>query len=174
MVLESTTHRVLKLFFDHPTRYFQLREVSREIHLGLPSVSNHVRTLLEEGFLIKEKRGTYAGYVASRTDRFKLYKQQDMVLRLHGSGLLEMLEEVAAPDVVILFGSAARGEDVEGSDIDLLVVADEVEIDTERFEEVLGRKVSLQFESVLKGLPSELLNNVINGIVLYGYMKVVG
>ena len=174
MVLESTTHRVLRLFFDFPTRYFQLREVSREIGLGLPSVSNHVRILLEEGFLIKEKRGTYAGYVASQTDRFKLFKQRDMILRLHASGLLEILEDIVAPDAIVLFGSAARGEDVEGSDIDLLVVADESEVDMGCFDEVLGRKVSLHFEPNPKGLPSELLNNVINGIVLNGFVKVVG
>ena len=58
-------------------------------------------------------------------------------------------------------------------DIDLLVIAKESDVDLKRYESALGRKINIIFEDSPKGIPKELLNNVINGIVLYGYLKVI-
>lgn len=70
----------------------------------------------------------------------------------------------------MLFGSCARGEDIEASDVDLLVVSIEKEVDLKKFELVLKRKISLHFEENVSEIPKELLNNIVNGIVLFGYL----
>ena len=159
------------MFFDYPSRTFQLRELSRLLKMGLPSVINHVKALESEGFVQSENAGTYKGYAASGNDRFRLYRRNDMILRLHETGFVEALVDEFAPDAIVLFGSASRGEDVEESDIDVLVVAKEHETDVRKFEGSLKRKVNLQFEPDLTGIPKELLNNIANGIVLYGYLR---
>jgi len=74
---------------------------------------------------------------------------------------------------VVLFGSASRGEDTENSDIDLFLQSGESDINVEKYENALNRKISILFESDIRKLGKELLNNILNGHVLYGYLKAV-
>jgi predicted nucleotidyltransferase len=80
--------------------------------------------------------------------------------------------QTCALPILVLFGSCARGEDIETSDLDLLVVAKEKEVDLKKFESALKRKISLHFEENVSQIPKELLNNIINGIVVFGYLTV--
>jgi predicted nucleotidyltransferase len=172
MIQNYTEYRILRVFFDYPTRYFQLREICRTLGMGMPSVSMHVKALERQGFLAKEKRGVYDSYRASMSDIFRLYKRNDVLLRIYESGLEEFIADKIQPDAAVLFGSASKGEDVEGSDIDVLLVAKEKAVDLSRFEKRLMRNISLHFADDLSKLPKELLNNIINGIVIHGYLRV--
>lgn len=172
MLQNHTTYRILQLFFDYPTRYFQLREICRILKLGMPSVRNHVKKLEKQGFIKREKRGIYESYVSTRNDLFKIYKRNDILIRIHESGLIDFLADIFVPDAIVLFGSSSRGEDIETSDIDLFLIAKEKEVNLKKFEEKLGRKITLHFEEKISEIPKELLNNVINGIVVNGYLKV--
>lgn len=172
MLQKYTAYRVLGLFFDRPTKGFQLREISRLLKLGMPSVKLHMERLKKAGFVKKEEGGVYASYKASRNEIFKLYKRNDMVFRLRESGLVEFLANEFSPNAIVLFGSASHGEDVETSDVDLLVVAKERDTKLKSYEEKLKRRINLLFEPDIKDVPKELLNNIVNGIVIYGYLKV--
>lgn len=172
MIQKYTTYRILRLFFDYPTKRFQLREMCRMLKLGMPSVINHVKKLEKQQFIKKENGGVYHAYVATKNDIFKIYKRNDILIRIHDSELLEFLADVFAPDAIVLFGSASRGEDVETSDIDLFLIAKERDVDLKKFEGKLSRKISVHFEEDISKMPKELLNNIINGITLYGYLKV--
>lgn len=173
MLQNYTTYRILQLFFDSPTKLFQLREISRLINVSLPSVINHVKKLEKEGFIKREKKGVYESYTANKTDRFKLYRRSDILIRLYESGLIEYLDDELSPSVIVLFGSASRGEDIEDSDIDLFILAKEEDLDLKKYEKKLKRKIEPFFEEKIKDIPKELLNNINNGIVLKGYLKVL-
>lgn len=173
MLENYNTYKILRVFFDSPTKNFQLREISRMIGIGLPSVISHIKKLEKEGFVKKEKKGVYGSYSAKKEEKFKLYKRNDILVRLQECGLIDFIADEVQPNVVVLFGSAARGEDIEGSDIDLFVLAKEVKLDLSRFENKLKRKIKIFFEDEIKEVPNELLNNIINGIKLYGYLKVL-
>jgi len=166
-------YKVLELFFDAPTKYFQLREISRIVKIGLPSVVNHVKRLEKEGLVKKEKVQVYNAYKANKNERFKLYKKLNMLMRLEESGLMEFLKEKCCPGVIVLFGSASRGEDIESSDIDLLMWAKEEKLELSKFEKKLKRMINLFFEEKLDKIPHEMMNNIINGVVLSGYLKVL-
>ena len=172
MLQNYTTYRILQLFFDFPTKHFQLREICRILKLGMPSVRNHVKKLEKQGFIKKEKKGVYESYVSTKNDAFKIYKRNDILIRIHESGLVDFLADTFVPDSITLFGSASRGEDIESSDIDLFLMAKEKKIDLKKFEDKLKRKITLHFESNVSEIPKELLNNIINGIVIYGYLQV--
>jgi predicted nucleotidyltransferase len=78
-------------------------------------------------------------------------------------------------EAIVLFGSASRGEDVERSDVDICIVGKERDLETQKFEQLMSRKINLLFiENIqkLKRDNPQLLNNLINGIVLKGYLKV--
>lgn len=162
----------MRPFFDYPNRHFQLREISRLTRLGLPSTRNHLKTLLQEGLVKKEKGLVYPNWISSQSDIFKIHKRNDFLVRIVESGLIQYLADTCLPTTIVLFGSTARGEDVEDSDVDLMLVAREKTLDIQKFEKQLHRKIALHFEPDVAKIPKELLNNVINGIVVYGYFKV--
>jgi len=114
----------------------------------------------------------YQSYTASKNELFRIYKRNDVLLRLHESGLVDFLADKFAPDSIVLFGSASRGEDVEESDLDILLIAKEESVDLRKFENTLKRKISLQFEQKVSDIPKDLMNNVVNGIVVHGYLEV--
>jgi len=172
MLQNYTTYKILQLFFDYPTKHFQLREICRILDLGMPSVRNHVKKLEKLSFIKKEKRGVYQSYTSNKNDLFKIYKRNDVLVRLYECKLIDFLVDKFTPDAIVLFGSASRGEDVESSDIDLLVMAKKKEINLKIFEDKLKRRITLHFETRILDIPKELLNNIINGIVVYGYLKV--
>lgn len=111
-------------------------------------------------------------FKANRDDElFRLYKKYDFILRVKQSGLLDYIYDSCIPEVIILFGSASKGEDIEESDIDLFVQAKDKKINVEKYEKLLNRKISLFFEENFSKLNNELKNNILNGIILRGYIK---
>ncbi len=172
MIKNYTTYKILQLFFDFPSKRFQLREICRLVKLGMPSVTLHIKRLVKEDLIEKIEEGIYPSYIATNNEIFKLYKRNDIIIRIHESGLTEFLEGEFTPDAIILFGSASRGEDIENSDIDLLIISKKKPVNLMKFEKKLNRKINILYESSTKNLPNELLNNIINGIVIYGYLKV--
>ena len=167
MIQKYNRYKILQVFFDNPTKNFQLREISRNVNLGLPSVTAHIKALE------KEKGNIYSVYKANKTKKFKIYKRNNILIRLHESGLIDFLLNSLSPNVIVLFGSASRGDDIETSDIDLFIQSKQQNLKLEKYEKILKRKINLLFEEKIKDMPKELLNNIINGITIHGYLKVL-
>ena len=163
----------MELFFERPVKTFQLREISRLTKIAVTSVKNYVKELVKENLILKTKTSIYLGYVANESGKmFKVYKRQTMILKLHKSGFVEYIERVARPSAIVLFGSAGKGEYTEKSDIDIFVQSSEYEFKLEKFEKILKHRINILFESNLDSLSKELLNNLANGVVLSGYLRV--
>ena len=180
MLQKCSIWKVLRVFFDDPLPEglgLPLREVSRRSGLAHTSVKKHLQTLKDEGLVqTPEKKAgsrSYPVYLANReSEKFRRYKSVDTVYRIMDSGLLKKLVEKAMPDCVVLFGSAARGEDVADSDVDLYLQCSERGFELSEYEEALRRDIQLHFRSEFDSLPKELKNNIINGVTLYGYLKI--
>ncbi|HLD02403.1 MAG TPA: nucleotidyltransferase domain-containing protein [Candidatus Nanoarchaeia archaeon] len=174
MLQKYSRYKLLEQFFDCPRKSFHIREISRKISLALISVINHLDALCKEGLVLKEKGTIYNVFKANRENpKFKLLKQQNIIWRIHTSGFISSIEETTHPTCIILFGSASRGEDTDQSDIDIFIQAKESPIPLAKYEKSLNRKINLLFEPDLKTLSKELLNNLINGKILSGYLKAV-
>ncbi len=174
MIQKYSRYKILEQFFDFPRKAFLIREISRNSKLAAPSVRLHLKALLSEELIIKDDSTLYPSFKANKENSmFKLLKSQNIVLRLNKCGLLNEIEKAIYPACMVLFGSASRGEDNEDSDIDLFVQAKKAKIDLSKFEKVLNRKINILFEPNIKTLSPELLNNLANGAVTYGYMKIV-
>ena len=96
----------------------------------------------------------------------------DIQKRIKESGLLDYLDKECVPEVIILFGSASRGEDIKGSDIDLYLQCMEKKLDLNKFEKKLKRKINLFFGKNFDRLSEELKKNIINGGKIKGYLNV--
>jgi predicted nucleotidyltransferase len=132
-----------------------------------------LQELEKESLIISnEERYTYPLYYANMESKtYKLLRQQNVVLRLEKSGLLETLEDYG-PDAIIFFGSAAKGEDSETSDIDLYVLGDERTLNLTNYEIKLSRKINILFSKSFEKTSREFKNNIVNAIVVRGYLKV--
>ena len=151
-------------------------DISRTAGLAHTSVKKNLKKLVKSGLVLEsaERKGgrKFPIYRANLSEKsFKSYKLIDNLSSLLESGLIEFIEEKFAPKSIVLFGSYARGEDIESSDIDLFVECKEEELDTRAFEKKLGRKIELHFGEIFISYPKELKNNIINGIVLMGFLE---
>ncbi|MBU2561364.1 MAG: nucleotidyltransferase domain-containing protein [Nanoarchaeota archaeon] len=166
-----------EVFFNEPTKEHYLIEISRKAKIAHTSVKNHLETLKRQGVIKEtaEKKGErdFPLYKADTENKeYTLYKKTDNFIRLKTSGLVGYLKDSLMPSVIIVFGSYARGEDTEDSDIDIFVMCKEEPLRLEKFEKLLNRKIQLHFKKDLKDYPPELKNNIINGTVLDGYLEV--
>ncbi|MFP4524202.1 MAG: nucleotidyltransferase domain-containing protein [Candidatus Woesearchaeota archaeon] len=177
MLQKNTALTVASVFFTTPTRDRYLREISREIGIAHTSVKKELDSLVEKGIIVKrtETRGAREYPVYKADIHSKDYKREKRIFNISSiidSGLVEHLVGGVMPDTIILFGSYLLGEDVEESDIDLFVQAQEEKLDLGPFERSLGRPIQLHFRKDFKNLPEELKNNVLNGLPLQGFLEV--
>ncbi len=171
-MLQKNKIKIMELFFEEPSKNFQLREVSRLTKIAVTSIRKYLKELQNNGLIKKDKKTLYPSYVANQQNRlFKVYKQQLMILRLYSSGLIDYLEDSLHPKCIILFGSARKGEYVKGSDIDIFVQTNRKDVNLTKLNKILKHKINLFFEENINKLSKELFNNIINGIKLSGYLK---
>lgn len=178
MLQKDNRYKILRMFFEDPSPKgigFQLREISRKVAVAPPSVKKYLNELEKEELIIKIKHRIhgYPVYYANRdNEEFKFLKRMDIVIKIKEFGLIDYISESCMPDVIVLFGSASRGEDLKESDIDLFVLSDKEKIDLSQFEKKLDRKINIFFSNNFNKLSKELRNNIINGVILKGYLKV--
>lgn len=173
MLERYNKYTVLKLFLDSPLEEFRLREIARLTKISPPSVMNYLKEFEKEGLIKRIKKREVPFYQALRDDQnFKIYKKISIIYELHKSGLIAFLWEKISPEAIVLYGSFARGESIENSDIDLFILGKEKPLDIHDFEKKLNKEIHLFFKGTLKEMSRELKNNVLNGIILKGYLKV--
>ncbi len=90
--------------------------------LDLPKTTTHVAlgALVAEGLVVQERVGRTGRYSVDPADPLTRQLKIARAIRLVQQAILPLRGEL---DLVVLFGSASRGEDRQGSDVDVLVVA---------------------------------------------------
>ena len=177
MLQKSSMNKTAEVFFISPTKKHYLMDISRNIKLAHTSVKNSLNKLIKLGLITKfiENKGgrKFPIYKANLDDKnFKKYKVIYNISAILESGLIDFIEDKLMPNSIVLFGSYQRGEDIEGSDIDLFVECKRKELNLSLFEKKLMRKIQLHFNEKFSSYSKELKNNIINGMVLKGYLKV--
>ncbi len=172
-IFKNNTYRILELFIDFPTKDFSVRGLARELKLSHATVIKYINNLEKSGFIKKKEETLYPTYFANiQNQKYKFYKKNNLLSRLMDSGIIEHIQKECLPSSIILFGSGAKATFTEKSDIDIFVEAKESKLNFEKYEKKLNRKINLLFEPNLNNLSKELRNNIINGIVLYGFIKI--
>lgn len=168
MLQKCSYFRVLEVFFKEPTKIHFIKEISRKISLAHTSVRNNIRNLEKEGLIEKKESKPFDGFIAKREDeKFTFYKQVYNLYSL--SELKEEITKKIAPKALVLFGSYQRGEDIEESDVDLLVVTKvKKDLDIKKYEKIMMREIHLTFVESLEKLGKGVRDNVKRGWILYG------
>jgi len=176
MLQKSSMSKTLEVFFDNPMKEHYLMDISRSLGIAHTSIKKNLVHLIKLGLItekiIKRGKRKFPVFKSNIENKyFKKYKIISNLSILSESGLIEYLEEKLFPKVIVLFGSYRRGEDIADSDIDLFVECKKEELNLSLFEKKLKRKIQLHFKEDFNSFPKELKNNIINGIVLYGFLE---
>ena len=174
-MIHKDIKKILKeYFFTYPTAKLRVREMERKLKLPLPSVIRYCKELRQQGILATEKIGDVTFYTASRSNTYLLEKKLFNIRSVYDSGLIEYLKQELSNPVIILFGSYAKGEDTEDSDIDLYIeTPSKKQVDLEKFKRLLHREIQVFKNRSIKDIPNHhLANNIVNGITLNNYLEV--
>lgn len=168
--------RTAEVFFLSPTKEHYLMDISRSIGIAHTSVKKNIKGMVKLGLIMEsvEKKGgrkfpIYKANIDNKT--FKKYKIIFNISSILESNLIDFIEEKLAPKSIVLFGSYPRGEDVEDSDIDLFIECKNEKLNLNGFEKKLCRKIEMHFNENFTSYSKELKNNIINGIVISGFLE---
>jgi predicted nucleotidyltransferase len=171
---------VLSYFFENPKEETHLRELARKLGMNATTVMRAVNLLTEMELLLRraEKHATY--FRANSNQKFKEMKKAYTISKIFDAGIVELFKEKSVGlSAVLLYGSAAKGEDDRESDYDFLVIASKCGVTTNQISELLGRETSLQvynaagWKRVSKQNRAFYLEVISNSIPLHGEKPVI-
>lgn len=166
-------NQIKKLFYNHPTKLFHIREIARLTGIPKTTVASKIKLLLKEK-LIKEEKDVFKGFVANESSSY--YRREKMLFaikEIYDSGLVDYLYETLTPSCIILFGSMRKGEYTDESDIDIFIQSEEDRIDLSKYKKILDRDIQVFFRPKPEEVSKHLMNNVLNGFVLKGYINIL-
>jgi predicted nucleotidyltransferase len=157
--------KVLELIYNHPSRAHSVREIAKKTGVPSSTVQRYLQRLKSEKMVSLENKSATSPYL-------KFKKSFFLIDKLYKSGLVDYLAQELNPENIIVFGSVRKGEYEKDSDVDIFIeTAVKKELNLGLFERRISRKVQLFIESDINKLNPHLFNNVINGIKLYGSLK---
>ena len=158
----------LAFFFEDRYRRISVREYAKMMKISPPTASKVLTRYQKEGLLQKVEDRRYHLYYAQKENR-QFIDFSRLYWRIRLEPFLKYLEQRLLSPPIILFGSLAKAEAKNDSDIDLAIIAPKREIDIKPFEKNLKRPFQLFWFDTLADLKSEgLRDNIVNGYILSG------
>ena len=171
--------KLLEHFMSKPQQEFHIRELARLVKRSPTTISKYLIKYEKEGILISQRKFNHLLFRANVKSRaFKDMKLYYNIKKIRSSGLINyLIEEFNHPEAIVLFGSFVKAEDIPRSDVDILIITPlKKEVNLKKFEKYLNHKIQLFLHSKqeinkMKVKNKELLNNWVNGLVLYGFWE---
>ena len=145
----STQQKVLGLLFGQPDRSFFVAQIMELANSGRGAVQRELRRLESAGLVTVQMHGNHKHYQAN-SDSPLFDEICSIVRKIVGSEepLRAAVESLAGTvRLALVYGSIAKRTDTSSSDVDLLIVADELTLEDvytalSAAEQLLDRKVS--------------------------------
>ena len=118
--------RALTQLLLNPDSSYHVRELARLTGTTPGTLHKELARLAESGLLLREKQGNQVRYRANRdcpifAELAGLFRKTSGVVGVLADALRALNP---APELALVFGSLARGEENAGSDVDLLIIGD--------------------------------------------------
>lgn len=124
-ITSKTKRSLLKLFLTNPDREFYIREIGRLTSEPLNAVRREVGYLQKAGLLKSRREGNLKYFEVDR--EFPFYSELKKIIYSTiglGDYLKDKLKDSESVELAFVYGSVARDEETEKSDIDLFVVGE--------------------------------------------------
>ncbi len=176
--MRSKEGQVIELFFEQPTREWHFEEVLREAKITRSKAVAWLRKLGRERIVRKVKeRGRMPYYTAAYdSPAYRNRKRLFALGKLYESGLLDHLGSLPKAEAVIIFGSFARSDWHEGSDIDVFIYGSPEGLKIAGYEVKLHRDLQLficRTKGELARFGKGFVRNVIKGNLIKGNLDFV-
>jgi predicted nucleotidyltransferase len=145
----ATRQALLRILFGHADRRFYQRQLISMAGLGSGAVQRELANLTEAGILTRTVEGHQTYYQVNTA--CPVYGELSAIAR-KTFGIADVLRRALEPfassiQVAFVYGSIAEGREKAGSDVDLMIVGDAVQMDdvvsaTSEAEQALGREVN--------------------------------
>ena len=181
MFKKDTKTKVLLFLASHPYKEYYLREIAKNCSTVPSNAKRALDDLHKSSLITRVKKANLALFKANLNSitlkQIKIcYALNDLV----ESGLVENVKQQLDATSIMLFGSVAKGEDDENSDIDILVISKKpAKLDLSNFEKKLGKRINLitftfiEWQKKAKEDKPFYENVTLDGITLFGEKPVV-
>lgn len=179
LLTQNSMQRVLEVLFRYPEQEFSLSDMAKKAEVAKPHIGGILTQLEQLSFVTIVKLTNIWRIKANReSENFLKNKIVYNLNFIYQSGLLEFLiKHFSNPKAIVLFGSFRKGEDFSTSDIDIAIETDDAEEYKtiglrilSNFEKKIGRKIQLHLFN-RKNVDVHIFNNIVNGIVLSGFLE---
>ncbi len=146
LLFGSYRRKVLSQLLLNPDQDYHVRELARLTETAPGTLHKELARLAESGLLLRHAQGNQVRYQANR--QCPVFPELAGLMRkTTGAALLigRALEPLQ-PSMALIFGSVARGTQVSGSDVDVMVITDRPFADVVRalhpVQASLGREIN--------------------------------
>jgi hypothetical protein len=146
-ITSKAKRSVLKLFLTNPEKPFNINEVARLSGEPVNAVAREVRNLERAGFLGSKRVGNQKQFSVLKS--FPLYQELKKIIYATvglGDYLAQNLNEWNAIESAFIYGSVASNQEINGSDIDLMLIGNPSENDVHwvirQVEKDTGRNIN--------------------------------
>ena len=114
---------LLNLYFTNPDKRFYLRELERILGFSVGNIRRELINLKKTGLFLVEHKGNLTYYYLNKSYSL-LPEIKSIILKTAGApgALKESLKKTKGVECAFIYGSFAKGEGKEISDIDLLII----------------------------------------------------
>ena len=172
--LKNSKGEILKLFFQDTDKEYYLREIGKQLNQEPGAFQSAIKNLVKEGILKDERRANLRFFRLNKD--YPLYEEiKSIVSKTVGieAKLKEMVENIDAISHAFIFGSIAKDQEYGGSDIDLMLIGEDIDQDDlinkiNHNEEELAREINYHIyteQEVIKKLEgkNDFLTKVFSG-----------
>ena len=128
---------LLALYFTNPNKKYYLRELERVLNFSVGNIRRELIKLKNTGLFLIENKGNLVYYYLNQS--YPLFEElKSIIFKTSGAPkiLQNFLEKFSGISQGFIYGSFAKGEEREGSDIDLLIIG---EVNEDKLIEVIGK-----------------------------------
>jgi predicted nucleotidyltransferase len=173
VLFSKTQQRVLALFFGNPNRSYYTNEIIRLSHSGTGAVLRELEKLTSANLITLTRVGNQKLYQVNQGSPI-FSELRSLVQKTFG--IADIIREMLMPmfariQIAFIYGSIAKGEDKASSDIDLMVIGNELDYPElylllETAQAKLGRQVNPTFYTHAEWIKKyKSGNNFINQVI---------
>jgi predicted nucleotidyltransferase len=176
--MESKEEKVLRLFFENPTKEWHFEEIVKESNIARSKADGWLKLFVRDNMIRRVKKKGEMPYYISNYDssEYKNKKRLFALNELYKSGLLNHLDSLEKAKTVIIFGSFSRSDWYKDSDIDIFIYGDPEGLKIADYELKLHKDIQLficQNKEELAKLGEGLIRNIIKGNIIKGNLEFI-
>jgi predicted nucleotidyltransferase len=172
--MSKLEEKIINFLSAYPEQEFYGQQIANKVKCSKASASLILRKLVKKGLVVKKTKGRMNFFqINSHSVAVKRFRL-DTALNSLRSLVVQLKKDCLK---IILFGSASRGEQAAGSDIDLFILTRQ----KQKVREIIKKnKRRLNLQAIIKTSSEwsemeikepELYYEIKNGIILYQYVS---